>query len=114
MPPEDVALWIFATRSDAAMMASKTVLMGSSADITETIPASQAWAINSWVSLRVMRTTRSGLVRGGDSRSRARSSSTKTQLRDGSGLSTDSTCQAQVRDSASRTAAAKAPSEIAI
>ena len=87
--------------------------MGSSADITETIPASQAWAIISWVSLRVISTTRSGLVRGRDSRSKARSSSTKTQFRDGSGLSTASTCQAQLRDSASRTAAEKAPSEIA-
>ena len=39
------ALWDFATRSAAAMIARRTVLMGSSADITETMPASQAWDI---------------------------------------------------------------------
>jgi hypothetical protein len=113
MAPEVAALWDFATRNAAAMMASKTVLMGSSADITETIPASQACAIISWVSLRVINTTRSGLVSGRASRSKARSSSTKTQFQEGSGLSTDSTCHAQLRASASRTAAEKAPSEIA-
>ncbi len=45
-------------------MASRTVLMGSCADTTETIPASQACAIVSGVSLRVISTTRSGLERG--------------------------------------------------
>src|ERR1035441_2697643 len=86
-PLGTATLWDFATRSAAAIIASRTVLMGSSADITETIPASQAWAIISWVSLRGTGTPRSGLVRGRDSRSKARSSSTKTQFRDGSGLS---------------------------
>ena len=45
------------------MMASRTVLMGSSSDDSETTPASHAWASKGG-SLRVIRTTRSGLDQG--------------------------------------------------
>jgi hypothetical protein len=42
IPLEMAASWDFATRSAAAMMASSMVSMGSSAETTETIPASHA------------------------------------------------------------------------
>jgi hypothetical protein len=44
IPLDKAELWDFTTRRDAAMMASRTVLRGSSSETTETIPASQASA----------------------------------------------------------------------
>jgi len=97
IPLGTAALWDFATRKAAAMMASRTVLMGSSSDTTDTIPASQARASNCG-SLRVISTTRSGLDKGSGSRANADSSKTRTLSSPGSGRSTDSTRQAQLRE----------------
>jgi hypothetical protein len=79
IPPETAAAWDFATRNAAAMIASRTVLMGSSSETTETIPASHAWA-KSWGSFRVIKTTRSGLDKGRGRRANANSSKTSTHF----------------------------------
>ena len=82
--------------------------MGSSSLTTETMPASQASRQYLGI-LRAINTTRSGLERGRGNCSNA----AQIQHHDASaakdpGCPTDSTCQAQVWDSASRSAAAYA------
>src|SRR5450631_2968636 len=63
IPLGDKDPWGLSTRNPAAMIASRTVLMGSCSLTTDTMPASQASAI-SWASLWVISTIRSGLESG--------------------------------------------------
>ena len=98
---------VFATRKAAAMMASRTVLMGSSSRDYRNDAGFPGLRPGGWGSLAGDQYHPLRIGQGAGAAGRKRSSSrTMTHCCDGSGLPTASTCQAQLRDRASRRAAA--------